>query len=414
MKKKKRTDVKKVACSRACYFYPILLGFLFTFLAIVASGVVLGGNARFYSKGTRVKDIVIDTAEDAAQTIYNVTGAIRALQDNAVVSDAAGRLNSTSRQLDSEADNILRQARKHKRWVNLGLNILFATTTAFVSLNLIAILALLVSGFLRPRRPIYSLIILCWVFTALCWMFFGVYFFLEKFGGDTCTALEDYQQDPTNSSLSEILPCDELLSAEPVLFDAKAGIYDLINQVNANISAQPASSPVGQIRICNPFSGPPDYIYQPENCSANTIRIGEIPQILRGFTCSGNDSDPCKEGEFIPATTFNTVSATTTSVQNLLDLIPGMESLVGCQLVKDAITEILSHECRPVKKYARMVWASMAVLSMIMVVLVLTWTAKAYHERKRHFSDGSVKPHSTTPDDTTILQVKQLEPEVGV
>lgn len=52
-----------------------------------------------------------------------------------------------------------------------------------------------------------------------------------RFEGDTCKALEDFQQDPYNSSLSSILPCDELLSAKPVLNDISRGIYRLIDEV---------------------------------------------------------------------------------------------------------------------------------------------------------------------------------------
>ena len=31
--------------------------------------------------------------------------------------------------------------------------------------------------------------------------------------------------------------------------------------------------------VCNPFSQPPYYEYQPQNCAANTIRIGDIPKV---------------------------------------------------------------------------------------------------------------------------------------
>lgn len=57
------------------------------------------------------------------------------------------------------------------------------------------------------------------------------FFIPIRFEGDTCKALEDFQQDPYNSSLSSILPCDELPSANPVLDNLSHGIYDLINEV---------------------------------------------------------------------------------------------------------------------------------------------------------------------------------------
>jgi hypothetical protein len=55
--------------------------------------------------------------------------------------------------------------------------------------------------------------------------------FSFRFSSDTCTALENFQQNPYNNSLSSILPCEELQSAKSVLFDFSGGIYSLVNEV---------------------------------------------------------------------------------------------------------------------------------------------------------------------------------------
>ncbi|XVF37648.1 hypothetical protein REPUB_Repub20aG0027700 [Reevesia pubescens] len=102
---------------------------------------------------------------------------------------------------------------------------------------------------------------------------------------------------------------------------------------------------------------PPEYTYQPDNCPANAIRIGDIPK---------------------------------------LNVYPGMEDLVECQSVKDAFSEILRQHCKPLKRSAQMAWAAMVVLSIIMVVLVLIWTTQARHDQELHSLDGSVKPQSST------------------
>jgi hypothetical protein len=52
--------------------------------------------------------------------------------------------------------------------------------------------------------------------------------------------------------------------------------------VNANISMQATSYP-NLVHVCNPFSAPPNYFYQPENCPDNTIRIGDIPKVSNMF-----------------------------------------------------------------------------------------------------------------------------------
>ncbi|KAG8655428.1 hypothetical protein MANES_04G047800v8 [Manihot esculenta] len=385
-RRKQKHKKKNLPCNKQCFLWPIFLAILFTIFAVTASGLVLGGNVEFHSRARTVVNIIIDTADDASGTIYNTTGPMKEIRDNLQSSNesseqASSFLTSTSQKLDDQAADIERQARKNRRLIEKGLKIVYVITTVTVSLNLAAVVALSVCGTLRLRRALNLLIIVCWILTTLCWMFFGVYFFLGKFSGDTCTALENFQKDPYNNSLSSILPCDELLSAKPILMD-----------VNENISV---------VQVCNPFSGPPEYQYQEDNCPSNTIRIGDIPKILEPLTCSGTNNGTCNPGEFISINDFRTVEDYTTSVQNLLNAYPGMESLVECQTVKNAFSDILKNHCKPLKKYVRIVWVSNLFLSLSMVFLVLIWTVQALHEQEHHSLDSSVKPHSA--------EVKEVE-----
>ncbi|KAK6930515.1 hypothetical protein RJ641_004609, partial [Dillenia turbinata] len=390
--KRKRKLLKTSPCHDHCYLWTIILAFVFTILAIVASGVVFGGNARFYSRANTVVDIIIDTANDASKTVYNTTDAMEDITNTLEASasgggDASEFLNSTANELNSEAADIEDQARTNRHRIDLGLKIFYAVTTVIVSSTLIALIALTTCGFLKLPRALPWLIALCWSLAFFCWFFFGIYIFIENFSGDTCTALKGFQEDPYNNSLSSILPCDELLAAEPILFNLSEGIYNLVNQVNSEILPQLYPNVV----ICNPFSGPPDYDYQPENCPPNTTQIGDIPQVMMALICSDPDDESC-EGE--SSGVYEMVESYTTSIQNLLNAYPEMENLVECQPVKDAFSEILQKHCKPLKRDVRMVWAAMVFLSMLTVCLVLIWTAITLHERKYHVPDGSVKPHS--------------------
>ncbi|KAL5784091.1 hypothetical protein ACOSQ2_006483 [Xanthoceras sorbifolium] len=395
---------KRASCHKHCYLWPILLAAFFTILAVAASGLVLGGNAKFNSRARTVVDIVINTANEASASIFNVAGAMRGMEinlgSNLEINQATAFLTSTSEKLDVGAANIERQARKNRRLIDKGLKIVYAITTVTISLNLVAVIALSVSGILRLRRALYLLITLCWFLTFLCWLLFGVYYFLENFASDTCTALENFQQNPSNSSLSSILPCDELLSAESVLYDVSAGIYNTVNEVNANISILQATSSISNISyVCNPFSGPPEYQYLTDYCPANTIRVGDIPKVLKSFTCSDAGNGTCRDREFISSNDYKTVEAYTSSIQNILNVYPDMQSLVKCQSVKDAFSEILLKHCKPLKKYVHMVWAALVFLSIIMVGLVLIWSAQADHQQELHSFNGVVKPHSATEED---------------
>lgn len=74
-----------------------------------------------------MKNIIVRTAQEASNTIHNVTGAVQAMQeDMELYGDLHGstNLNATTKKLNDEADNIQRKAIKNMRLVNKGLKIL--------------------------------------------------------------------------------------------------------------------------------------------------------------------------------------------------------------------------------------------------------------------------------------------------
>ncbi|KAJ6833469.1 uncharacterized protein M6B38_332605 [Iris pallida] len=263
--------------------WPFVLGLILTVLAIVASGVALGGSSRFHSEAKAVKNTIVGAANEASSTIRKVTTAVQSIQRNTeVYVNLAGSsgLNTKTQKLSDDADNVRRKAEKNMRRLNKGLRIMKVLTITTVSLNLIAVLALLASRTLKFRRICSMLISLCWVLAFLFWLYFGLYYFLDKVAGDTCAALEEYKQDPRNSTLSSILPCNDRTSAQKALREVAVEIHGIVEQVNENISRLQTQSVLPRVQyVCNPFLGPPDYIYQPENdCSANATRIRDIPQ----------------------------------------------------------------------------------------------------------------------------------------
>lgn len=114
------------------------------------------------------------------------------------------------------------------------------------------------------------------------------------------------------------------------------------------------------------------------------------------YTCFGDEDETCGNGKFIPGSEYEVIESYTSSVQNLLNMFPSIENLLGCQLVKDAFSQVLLKHCKPLKKFGRMTWAAMVSLAAVMVFLVVLWTIKAKnHDHSYHLSDGSVQPHST-------------------
>lgn len=50
--------------------------------------------------------------------------------------------------------------------------------------------------------------------------------------------------------------------------------------MNSNIYTIKSEYGVKQLDyICNPFAGPPEFRYRPENCPSGAATIGDIPQV---------------------------------------------------------------------------------------------------------------------------------------
>ncbi|XP_015697624.2 uncharacterized protein LOC102714050 [Oryza brachyantha] len=389
---------------------------LLTVFVIVASAITLRGAVRFHSRAESVKEIIGRTALEATATIYNITEAIEKMQNTSKLynnnSKAFDHLNSTVLALNSEAVEIQSKAEKNMSLVSKGINILEAVTILTVTLNLVAVLALLVVKPLRLQKLCNICIAICWILTALTWMYFGLYYFLDEFAGDTCAALEEYQLDPKNSTLGSIIPCSGKLSGNVILHDVGAGIHDIIDQVNSNIYTIKSEYGVKQLDyICNPFTGPPEFRYRPENCPSGAATIGDIPQILRRLTCSDLGGGPhCAAADLSSAIDYDKVETYTSSVQKVLDIFPGTERLVSCELVRSGFADIVGNQCAPLARGARAAWAALAALSAAATALLALASAAAAGGAPRHAGDDrhSVR-HLTSSSNSEISEADFAE-----
>ena len=277
-------------------------------------------------------------------------------------------------------------------------------------------------------------------------MYFGLYYFFDKFAADTCMALDEYQLNPQNSTLGTIIPCSEKLSGSIILHDVGAGIHDIIDQVNSNIYTIKSEYPVKKLDyICNPFSGPPDYQYRPQNCPSGAITIGDIPQvntnfytlseiriqnnlggnlefltwrlfrpvlkILKRLTCSDfGGAANCRPADLSSAIDYDKVQTYTSSIQNVLDIFPGTERLVSCELVKAGFANIVGNQCAPLRRGARTAWAALAALSAATAALLLVLAVDAAGGARRHPGDDRLSVrHLTSSTNSEISEAEFAE-----
>ncbi|XP_078441269.1 uncharacterized protein LOC144711210 [Wolffia australiana] len=353
------------------------LAVLLVLFAIAASGLAMAGSAGFRASAGAVEDKIGGTARDASGTIYNVTTSVTAIQGERYISE---RLVNASAKLGIDASALQRKAERNLRMISRGLKILHASTVTLASVCLVSALGLLGSRVLGLRRTFILLVCLSWVLISLCWATSGLYFFVDRFAGDTCQALEEYQRDARNSSLGELIPCEEELPGRGALRDVRSEISGIIDKVNKNISV--SFGAVGA--VCNPFSPPPEFMYQPQSCASGEIRVGDIPKILETYACSeGEAGNRCEQGKFISASDFRSTLIFTSSLQNILNSFQAVENLANCRMIKEAFSDILNEECGPMKKWARTAWAAMTALAVAASLLLFSLAPLSNNDRQR-------------------------------
>ncbi|KAG4386450.1 hypothetical protein GLYMA_11G047500v4 [Glycine max] len=372
-------------CLDNYYLHIFFLLLFFTSLAIF----VLATSQKTLRRTEKLKESVVGIGEDALRTIGRVMKTTNQMQILLLPYNPqiCASLNSSTQDLRSNSRVIRRFIDRSGQSFDEATHTSYVAHFVVLTVNLVTLVAALVLMLLH-WRPGFIIIIFCfWILTSLCWFLTGFDFFLHTFAEDACFAFEDFLENPQNSSLGSMLPCINESFSGKLIAQIGYTIHSFIVELNSNMSviyrllgvSEENEELMGVIKICDPFSGSSNLSYVPHNCPQDAIRIGDLSKIFAKFTCheEGTREECRKEGRFLPEASYNMAHAYSRSIQDLLDIYPDLQRLSKCTVVKNKVAEIVLHQCRPIRISTTLLWSSMLSLSIIMVVLVLTWVAQA-------------------------------------
>ncbi|KAK3224503.1 hypothetical protein Dsin_011528 [Dipteronia sinensis] len=373
------------------YYYVVsCLLLVFTVLAITASGFAYAGNHQSLKRTRNLKNSIVEAGEDARETIQRVVNTLTGIQYLLLpyVPDKSFQLNVTTHKLGNESQTIASFVQQSGHSIDKAITTSYVVHLVVVTLNLVLVVAAL--GVIWHVCLIFSyfdyssIILLCWILTTLSWLLTGVDFFIFTFAADTCSAFEDFVQNPQNNSLSSVLPCVDSSYSTQLLAEIGFTISGVIKQINSKVgdAIWSLGSDDKEVlkfwKICDPFTQAPNYSYAPQLCAEGAIKIGDLPNVLESFTCYNQDSaESCKnEGKFVSESNYYKASAYSGSIQKILDIYPDLRSLAECTVVKFTFSDVMPRQCKFFRVAVKRLWLSMLCLSIFMVVLVLIWVAK--------------------------------------
>ncbi|XP_019173273.1 PREDICTED: uncharacterized protein LOC109168873 [Ipomoea nil] len=373
----------------------------FSILAMVASSFVLVADKGSLHRTKKLTETILDAGSDAQRTMQSTKGILLSIQTliDPYDSNTSHMLNVTTHMLRRDSLSIQSFIDKTRHSGNEAIVALYVANLTVVIANLVLLVAALVSFIFRWPLGLIIIIFCCWILTTLNWVLTGINFIFHNFAEDICIALDDFEQNPESSSLQSVLPCANSTNSKKLLVKIGYTIHTCMFKINVKLTALPALQSVrneednfGVWKVCDPFSGSPNYTFNPNQCPEDAIPIGNLPTILSRVTCYSSSRNCRDEGRFIPEAIFYKCSAFSESMQELIDIFPDLVRLIQCSKVKQAFSDIVQRQCKPFRKTALELWASMLSLSISMVFLTLLWAAKAYQDKGKNFSRCSIVP----------------------
>ncbi|GER30981.1 ATP-dependent caseinolytic (Clp)protease/crotonase family protein [Striga asiatica] len=360
----------------------LLLLLVITSFAIVASGLTIAENQKTLKKAQKLEETIRDAGNEASNSIGRVKAAMLRMQAllQPYNSDICNQLNLTTHRLRKTSLSIQSFIRNNLKTWDQAIQTLYVMNLVVVSVDLVLLVAGLVLLRFQFRPGINVLIFTCWILTTLGWILTGVDFLFHTFIGDTCLVLKNYEIDPQTNSLGNMLPCPKSTDSVQTLEKIIDNIHAFINEINWKIreviesNEQYEGIPV--VEVCDPFSTSINDSFSLQSCAENSIPIGDLPRVLSIFVCyeANNTSGNCQEeGRFLPESMYTVSLAYSQSMQDFINIYPDLSSLMKCTSIKEAFSEIVTRQCRPIELSTRGLWASMLALSVVMVVLVLLW-----------------------------------------
>ncbi|XP_076950881.1 uncharacterized protein LOC143624003 [Bidens hawaiensis] len=391
----------------ACF----VLTAMFILIAMyVFSSLVLVANQSSLHKSKTLMDTILGAASNMQQTLEAVMHGFVKIQVLLQPYDrqTSEILNQTTNQMRKETNSIQSFVQDARQASNRAMKAVHTANLVFVTANLVVLVTGCVILFLHWHPGFIILIVVCWILTTVSWILTGFDFFFHVFAGDTCEAFEDFEQSQSsknNGIMSILSSCSNLSNSDKLMTQVGYTVHKYIAESNSQITSlafkmiQPNSQSDDSFmikKICDPFSGPPNYTYVPGNCQQDAIQIHDLPSILSTLTCKKDTpSNICKaEGRFFPESAYGKTMAYIKSVENLIATYPDLQSLAGCTPLKHAIADMAKHQCKPFKASIKLLWASVLTLSIDLTILTLFWIIKAYQEKGRHFSLCSTVPRS--------------------
>ena len=360
-----------------------------TITILILSLLVFTGSAIVYIYGAESTASVDDFSGALVKNKDTVVASIIGISDALVqAAQKLGNMNQDSLDvvldLTEEAINMSNEVDDYEQQLKDVFKIVDLAFLIAAGVFMFFGLVLLLATGCKWRSVAIILTLIMPLISVIAWACVGVSFPLTALFADTCNEMIVYQKTPSESTLTEYIPCPDRQTAAESLEEAYKNLNDFATEINkeiakANTATADAlmacqgitSSICDQVRaqaitldlMCVPFvdcslnpfasgctaSGLTKYVTSecPYPTADNKVTLPQFQATYQPLACDDDDLVPCRQaGKPIIRTDFLRMVDLAQGASDLIKILPETEDLITCKFVQTTAKDLTDNYCK--------------------------------------------------------------------
>ncbi|KAK8952895.1 hypothetical protein KSP40_PGU018409 [Platanthera guangdongensis] len=331
-------------------------------------------------------DFVLENLQDFAD---KMEGAKNVEVDQVFLpADLQAEVDEISTKLSTSLQLLSSRASKSLSFLAGILNIIKTNLVITTVFMLVLTFLGLLCSLLGMQFLVYFLVIVGWIAVSIMFVLSGSFLIVHTAVGDTCVALDEWAARPQETtSLSDIIPCVDIATANESLSRSKEVTFQLVKVVNgfivnvSNVNYPPVVVPPPlnynqsgprMPRLCNPYrSDLSDRV-----CRSGEATFDNAAEEWKRFICDTkvvSRNEICSSVGRVTPSIYGEMTNAVSMSQGLYLYVPFLVKIADCALVREAFDTISENFCPSLEHYSRIIYIGLNIETAATMLSLVFW-----------------------------------------
>ncbi|CAH9076120.1 unnamed protein product [Cuscuta epithymum] len=387
--------------SQTAYTLSLTFLVLFTLAVIVGSVLTCVAQARFETSVGNLISYILHRADTVAISLMDLFNNILAAKDvgiqNIILPE---KQRNDVEQIQNKINGVYHSFRdittKNGNGIISWLNPLKLILTTIAAIMIVVALLGLVFSVIGVECLVYSLAMVGWIIVTITFIMSGIFLLVNNLVGDTCTAMNEWTQNPTADSIIEnIVPnvdnhiTRQILSATK---DVTYGVIEVANTYISNVSNANGTSNTSVLYynqsgplvpfLCNPYNKDGT----DRQCAPNEVNFKNASQVWEKHVCHVSFTGSCDTPGRLTPTGYKQIITLVNVSSGLYDGIPFVIELMNGTFLTKTLFDLSKDFCSGLEEYSEWVYFGLITSSTMLMLLLVQWIIYSKQRKRRAYT----------------------------